>query len=119
MNVKQLLILSGTVIIGLTLVLMCSFFLSGSLESAHAAGPWYVAPGGSDSNSCLSAIEPCATINGAIGLASPADLIYVATGIYTGTTSEIVLIDKDITLSGGWDETFSTQDSVSTIEGTY
>jgi len=117
MNVKQLLILTGTVSMGLTLVLMCSLFLSGSLESAHAAGPWYVAPGGNDSNSCLSAIEPCATINGAIGLASSADIIYVAAGIYTGTTSEIVLIDKDVTLSGGWDVTFSTQEDLSIIDG--
>ena len=69
---------------------------------ARAAGPWYVAPGGSDGNSCLSAGSPCATINGAIGKASPGDTIKVATGTYTASTgSEVVLIDKSITLSGG------------------
>src|SRR3990172_8490662 len=77
---------------------------------ARAAGPWYVAPGGSDGNSCLSAGSPCATINGAIGKASSGDTVYVATGTYTNTTgSEVVLIDKDITLSGGWDVAFITQ----------
>ena len=85
---------------------------------ARAAGPWYVAPGGSDGNSCLSAGSPCATINGAIGKASSGDTIYVATGTYTNSTgSEVVLIDKDITLSGGWDATFTTQSGMSTIDG--
>ena len=117
MNIKRMLYLFGTVIIGITLGLIYSLFLSRPPELAHAAGPWYVAPGGSDSDSCLSAIEPCATINGAIGKASSADLIYVATGIYTGTTSNTVLLDKDLTLSGGWDETFNSQNSASIIDG--
>ena len=84
---------------------------------ARAAGPWYVDPGGSDGNSCLSAGSPCATINGAIGKAASGDTIYVATGVYISSTgSEVVLIDKDITLSGGWDATFATQNGMSTID---
>jgi uncharacterized repeat protein (TIGR01451 family) len=79
---------------------------------ARAAGPWYVKPGGSDSNSCLSAGSPCATINGAIGKASSGDMIYVAIGTYTST-----LIDRDITLSGGWNAGFTTQSGMSTIDG--
>ena len=84
----------------------------------RAAGPWYVAPGGSDGNSCLSAGSPCATINGAIGKASSGDTIYVATGTYTSSTgSEVVLLDKSASLSGGWDVAFTTQSGMSTIDG--
>jgi len=85
---------------------------------ARAAGPWYVAPGGSDSNSCLTAGSPCATINGAIGKATSGDTIKVAVGTYTSTAgSEVVLIDKSLTLSGGWDSGFTTQSGMSTIDG--
>jgi len=42
----------------------------------------------------------------------------VATGTYTNSTgSEVVLIDKDTTLSGGWDPAFATQGGMSTIDG--
>ena len=79
----------------LTLIVLIS-------KSARAAGPWYVAPGGDDVNDCLSTLTPCATINGTIGKASSGDTLYVATGTYTNSTgSEVVLIDKDTTLSGG------------------
>jgi hypothetical protein len=85
---------------------------------ARAAGPWYVAPGGSDSNSCVSAGSSCATINGAIGKASSGDTIYVATGTYTSSTGdEVVPIDKSITLSGGWNSEFTAQSGMSTIDG--
>jgi hypothetical protein len=117
MNIKRLLILTGTVLLGLTLVSMWLLFLSGPPESARAAGPWYVAPGGNDSESCLSTAAPCATINGAIGKASGGDTIFVATGTYTDTGNEVVLIDRDITLSGGWDASFTTQSGTSTIDG--
>jgi predicted outer membrane repeat protein len=83
----------------------------------RAAGPWYVAPGGDDGNDCLSSGAPCATINGAIGKASAGDTIYVATGTYTGTGDEVVLLDKDAMISGGWDETFVAQVASSTIDG--
>lgn len=91
-----------------------------TFQPAHAAGPWYVAPGGDDNlNDCLSDTTPCATINGALGKADPGDTIFVATGTYTGTGSEVVWIDmdKDITLSGGWDASFTTQNGTSTIDG--
>ena len=88
-------------------------------EPVSAAGPWYVAPGGNDSNDCLSPSTPCATINWA--LAKPGfvggDSILVATGTYTGTGNEVVLLNKNATLSGGWDDNFTTQSGVSTIDG--
>ncbi len=86
-------------------------------QPIRAAGPWYVAPGGDDGNDCLSPGIACATINGASSKASPGDTIYVATGTYTGTGTQVVLLDKDVTLSGGWDSTFTSQSEVSTIDG--
>ena len=85
--------------------------------SASAAGPWYVATTGSDGNDCLSPSTPCATINGAIGKATAGDTVYVASGTYNGASSNVVTIDKDVTLSGGWDTTFTAKSGMSTING--
>jgi hypothetical protein len=118
MNIKSLLILTGTLCLGLTITIMMLLLLSTPARMAHAAGPWYVAPEGSDGNSCLSTAAPCATINGAIGKALGGDTIYVANGIYTGTTEEeVVSINKGVTLSGGWNASFTTQSGTSTIDG--
>ena len=88
-----------------------------AIQPGRAAGPWYVAPGGDDGNDCLSPSAACATINGAITKASAGDMIYVAIGTYTGTGDEVVLLDKDATLSGGWDETFTEQSGSTTVDG--
>ena len=95
-------------------------FLAGFMvlpQMSRAAGPWYVAPGGSDSNSCLSPAAPCASINGAIGKASPGDTIYIQEATYTGSGDNVVFVNKDISLSGGWDETFTTSTGKSVIDG--
>jgi parallel beta-helix repeat protein len=80
---------------------------------------WYVTPGGDDGNDCLSPAGPCATINGA--LAKPGfvsgDTILVATGSYTGSGDQVVRLNKDVTLTGGWDEAFTTQSGTSTLDG--
>ncbi len=99
------------------LALVALILISSMSQAAPAAGPWYVAPGGSDSNTCTSPGAACASINGAISKAVYGDTIYVATGTYTGTGSEVVLLDKSVTLSGGWDGGFTTQNSTSTIDG--
>jgi hypothetical protein len=78
---------------------------------------WYVAPTGNDSNSCTAPDVPCLTVNGAIGKATADDVIKVAIGTYTGSGTEVVLIDKNITLLGGWDKTFTTRSGRSTING--
>ncbi len=88
-------------------------------QPTRAAGPWYVAPGGDDGNDCLSAGTACATINGALNKPGfvVSDTIRVATGTYTGTGTEVVLLNKNATLSGGWDATFTMQSGASTIDG--
>ena len=86
-------------------------------QPARAAGTWYVAPSGDDNNACLSPATTCATINGAIGKASSGDTILVSVGPYIGTGDQVVLIDKSLTLSGGWDASFITQGGMSTIDG--
>jgi uncharacterized repeat protein (TIGR01451 family) len=86
-------------------------------QPGRAAGPWYVAPGGDDGNDCLSPGAACASINGAIGKANSGDTVYVATGTYTGAGTEVVLVDKTVTLSGGWGAGFAIQSGASTIDG--
>jgi hypothetical protein len=89
-------------------------------RAARAAGPWYVAPGGSDGNDCLSAVSPCATINGALDRITPGDTVLVGAGTYTGTgdwSSIVVRINKSVTLVGGWDAGFISQNGNSIIDG--
>lgn len=90
-------------------------------QSGNAAGPWYVSPNGNDANACLSPTAPCATINGALGKAVAGDTINVAEGVYTSecspTPCNVVIVDKDIHLSGGWDPSFVTQRGLTTIDG--
>ena len=91
---------------------------SSSLDIAALAVTRYVkASGGSDANTCLSVALACATINGAIGKAADGDTIKIATGTFTGTGTEVVLIKKSVTLSGGWNTTFTTQSGMSTVDG--
>jgi len=80
---------------------------------------WYVAPDGDNSNDCLSPGNVCATINGALNKPGfvAGDTILVVTGTYTGTGTEVVLLDKNATLSGGWDAGFTAQSGMSTIDG--
>jgi len=78
---------------------------------------WYVTTTGSDANLCSSTASPCKTINGTIGKAAAGDTIKVATGTYTGNGGYVVYLNKSITLSGGWDINFTTQNSYSVIDG--
>lgn len=78
---------------------------------------WYVATTGNDANSCAAPASPCATINGAIGKATSGDTVQIGIGTYTGNSTEVVLINKNITLSGGWDAGFITQNGQSIVDG--
>jgi len=88
-------------------------------QSASVTGPWYVSPEGDDNNDCLTPTTSCATINGTIAKASSGDTIYVASGTYTGIHAEVVLLDRNVTLSGGWEwaENISEQSGASTLDG--
>lgn len=89
-----------------------------SPPSARAAGPWYVTPTGDDNNDCLSPATPCATINGTIAKASSGDTILISIGTYTDSGSDVARIfGKSLTFSGGWDESFSIQSGMSTLDG--
>ena len=82
-----------------------------------AGATWYVSTTGDNSNSCSAPASPCLTIDGAIAKAGAGDIIQVAGGTYTGSGPEVVLINKSITLLGGWDNAFSTQNATSVIDG--
>jgi hypothetical protein len=84
---------------------------------AEAAQSWYVAPTGSDANTCTAPAEPCGTINGAIGKAAGGDTVNVAVGTYTGAGDEVVVVDKSVTLAGGWNADFTSRTGVSTVDG--
>lgn len=88
-----------------------------SERTAHAGGPWYVSTTGTVTNNCLSPTSPCPTINGALGKATVGDTIYVAVGTYRGTGDQVVSINKNITLSGGWNEDFSSQTGFALVDG--
>lgn len=79
---------------------------------------WYVTMTGNDDNDCLSPATPCGTINGAIEKATSGDSIYVEMGVYTSTSGEeVILLDKDVTLRGGWDSAFVVQAGYTTVNG--
>ncbi len=82
-----------------------------------ATGDTYVAPTGSDSNDCVTASTPCATLNAAIAKASSGGIVFIATGVYVGTGYSVVSIDRNVSLSGGWDAAFSAQTGLSTLDG--
>ncbi len=97
------------------LVLTVAIWWGMALQPGLAAGPLYVAPGGNDSNDCLSPATACATINSAMNKSGDSGTISVATGVYTSTG--VVTLGYNVTLSGGWNETFTTQSGLSTING--
>jgi hypothetical protein len=80
---------------------------------------WYVAPGGEDANDCQTPATPCATINGALGKAgfAASDPVLVASGTYTSTDDEVVLLDKSVRLLGGLNASFTAQSGISTVDG--
>ena len=97
--------------------LLLSVVLALSIGPAFAAGPWYVMPGGHDTDDCLSPSTACASLSAAIGKAEGGDTVFVATGTYTGTGDEVARLDKNLTLSGGWSDAFTVQESTSIIDG--
>ncbi|MCP4539561.1 MAG: PKD domain-containing protein [Chloroflexi bacterium] len=76
-------------------------------EINQVPGTRYVATDGFDArpdgvnNNCLVDSLPCATVQQAVDQAMDGDTIRVSGGVYTSTVSQVVLVDKAITLLGG------------------
>jgi uncharacterized repeat protein (TIGR01451 family) len=103
-------------LITLTLIELATFSLTA--QPTRAGGPWYVATSGDDTNDCLSPSTACVTINEAIIKASSGDTIYVGTGTFTNTIgTEVVLMNKSVTLSGGWEADFTSRTGMTVIDG--
>lgn len=66
---------------------------------ARAAGPWYVAPGGANGASCLSAAAPCATLSGV--LAKPGFQAGDTVNVAAGTYADRPLVTKAVKVVGG------------------
>ena len=102
--------------IGLTITFILGVRNAGvsvSMAATNASFTRYVASGGSDTgNDCTSSSSPCATIQHAADQANPADEVRVAEGEYsdvhqithtnTYTYTQVVFIDKSLTLRGGY-----------------
>jgi len=100
----------------------------GAIEQPNPPHVWYVKPpafGGNDGNSCQVPNQACATINGAIAKAQDWDLVKVALGTgnsqndppYTGPGSQVVQVNKNLNIQGGWDAVFQKQVDNSTLDG--
>ena len=98
-----------------TLALISSFLIAN--KQARAAMNWYVAPGGNDNNNCSSPDAPCATLSGALQKSADGDTILVATSTYTSNGPHVLRINKSVTLSGGWNPSFTSRTGISTVDG--
>jgi Zn-dependent metalloprotease len=85
--------------------------------AALTGATWYVATTGNDGNNCATTSTPCSTIQAAITKAANGDTIKVAIGTYISTANNVAYIYKSLILSGGWNNTFTTQDGASIMDG--
>lgn len=78
---------------------------------------WYVSSSsGNDANDCQTPGTACATINSVLAKTTSNDTVLVTDGNYTGDGTEVVLLNKNVRLLGGWNLDFTTQNSISTID---
>ena len=100
---------------------LCLFLLmmivSSNATRTSAASVLYVTKGGYDGYECLTPATACGTINGALVRAAPGDTIKVTAEVFYGFGEGVVFIDKDITLSGGWDLTYTNPFGRTTLDG--
>jgi len=94
---SQRLLLTAALGLGLTLALLAWLRTVRASSTAHSL---FVTPTGGDT-ACTQA-APCILAT-ALNLAVDGDTIYAASGVYTGTGTEVIHVTKSITLYGGWD----------------
>jgi uncharacterized repeat protein (TIGR01451 family) len=104
--------------LGLTLALLwtlgsLSFVRDIPAVRAQGPGARYVRSDGNDSGDCTNPATPCRTVQYGADQAAAGDEILVATGVYTDPAGTVVALDKTVTLQGGWNSDFSTQDPAS------
>lgn len=97
--------------------MLLAIITSSSHASASAASIRYVIKGGYDGYDCLTPATACGTIDGALYRADAGDTIEVTAETYYGYGEEVVYINKDITLSGGWDTAFTNRIGHTVIDG--
>jgi parallel beta-helix repeat protein len=111
MERRRTILLSVALLGGMVLALTLALLMNRASVVLAAPGTLYVAPGGN----CNGA-SPCyATIQAAVDAANDEDVIKVAAGTYTGinvrprddvattgTVTQVVYVDKSITLQGGY-----------------
>lgn len=107
-NYNKLFLLFGS-LTGLLLVPIVLWYLLLPAPTAQA-GNVTVCPQGSPS--C-----DYDTIQAAVDAASSGDVILVQTATYTSTDSQVVYINDNLTLSGGWNAGFTDQTGTSIIDG--
>ncbi|HBY94994.1 MAG: right-handed parallel beta-helix repeat-containing protein [Ardenticatenaceae bacterium] len=98
--------------LSLTLVFLILSAPPGSEPAAALASPGirYVATRGVDAGACTLPESPCRTVQYAVDVASPADEIWVASGVYTSVKSlaignQVVFINKPVIIRGGYSAT--------------
>lgn len=82
-------------------------------DAAYAqsgTGTIRVATTGVDTSTCGSVAAPCRTVQYAVNRAAPFEAILVASGTYTSSVGTVVSLKKTVSVQGGWNSSFTTQD---------
>ncbi|HEY9086732.1 MAG TPA: choice-of-anchor Q domain-containing protein, partial [Anaerolineaceae bacterium] len=74
---------------------------------------------GENRNMCLDPAAPCRSLDQALTVAAPSDLILLASGVYSQVTPwyNIANVQKDVVLSGGWNSSFTQRSGRSQLNG--
>ena len=78
---------------------------------------WYVSTLGNDSNDCNTPIMSCASLRSILNKVVSGDAILIATGNYNSNNLPGLPTNISLTLRGGWDNSFSGQTGLSTLDG--
>jgi hypothetical protein len=93
----------------------------GAVEVQGSPHTWYVRDiFGNDNDTCDLPTHPCLTIDGAMtaNKAQSGDTVLVTADVYKGGGgTEVARFSKSLTITGGWDPTFTTRAGMSTIDG--